>query len=235
MRVANLDWTRPALRGARRIRDTCSLHHATTLSRASGSGSEGWKTRSGRLLEKWTTCSPSRSLAISRMTPVVGRTSIAERRRRRLTVGRPSCSLVLKLRPLGSRCINRPTKRALRDALLFCSLGLKERPREGGLGRFCGAVGLCEGRHAAPGGTPEGSVTETGEAKEHHSPDRWLGHTGHAILRPVIRGLLRRRPPEIGFLVAQAIRSGPKRLSRVRAFRQTGRDAPPMRRTSGTR
>jgi hypothetical protein len=151
-------------------------------------------------------------LAISRMTPVVGRTSIAERRRRRLTVGRPSCSLVLKLRPLGSRCINRPTKRALRDALLFCSLGPKERPRECGLGRICGAVGLCEGRHAAPGGTPEGSVTETGEAKEHHSPGRWLGHTGHAILRPVIRGLLRRRPPEIGFLVAQAIRSGPKRL-----------------------
>lgn len=51
----------------------------------------------------------------------------------------------------------------------------------------------------------------------------------------VIRGSLSRRPPEMEFLVARAIRSCPGRPSRVRAFRQTGQDTPHMRRTSGTR
>ena len=47
---------------------------AATLSSASGSGSEGWKARSGKFLAKWTICSP-KPLAISRMTPVIGSTS----------------------------------------------------------------------------------------------------------------------------------------------------------------
>jgi hypothetical protein len=53
--------------------------------------------------------------------------------------------------------------------------------------------------------------------------------------RPVICGSLPRGPPEMEFLVARAIRSGPGRPSRVRAFRQTGLDAARMQRTSGTR
>ena len=53
--------------------------------------------------------------------------------------------------------------------------------------------------------------------------------------KPVICGSLPRSPPEMEFLVARAIRSGPGRPSRVRAFRQTGQDAPHMRHTSGTR
>ena len=47
--------------------------HAATLNRASGSGSEGWKMRAGKFLAKWTICSPE-PLAISRMTPFVGKT-----------------------------------------------------------------------------------------------------------------------------------------------------------------
>jgi hypothetical protein len=53
--------------------------------------------------------------------------------------------------------------------------------------------------------------------------------------RPVICGSLPRGPPEMEFLAARAIRCGPGRPSRVRAFRQTDLDAPYMRRTSGTR
>src|SRR5208337_4220867 len=48
--------------------------HAAILCNASGSRSEGWKTRLGKFLAKWTTCSPE-PLAVSRMTPFVGRTS----------------------------------------------------------------------------------------------------------------------------------------------------------------
>jgi hypothetical protein len=35
---------------------------------------EGWKTRAGRFFARWTMCSPE-PLAISRMTPLIGRTS----------------------------------------------------------------------------------------------------------------------------------------------------------------
>ena len=58
---------------------------------------------------------------------------------------------------------------------------------------------------------------------------------GDGVIGPVIRGSLPRSPPEMEFLVARAIRSGPGRPSPVRAFRQTGQDTPHMRRTSGTR
>jgi hypothetical protein len=60
--------------GARTFVPRVVFTHAATLSRASGSGSEGWKTRAGKFLAKWTICSPE-PLAISRMTPVIGRTS----------------------------------------------------------------------------------------------------------------------------------------------------------------
>ena len=60
--------------GARTFVTPAAVAQAATLSRASGSGSEGWNTRLGKLLAKWTMCSPE-PLAISRMTPVVGRTS----------------------------------------------------------------------------------------------------------------------------------------------------------------
>ena len=60
--------------GARTFVTSVAFTHAATLSWASGSRSEGWKTRAGKFLAKWTTCSPE-PLAISRMTPVLGRTS----------------------------------------------------------------------------------------------------------------------------------------------------------------
>ena len=60
--------------GARTFVTPVAFTQAATLSRASGSGSEGWKTRAGKCLAKWTICSPE-PLAISRMRPVVGRTS----------------------------------------------------------------------------------------------------------------------------------------------------------------
>ena len=53
--------------GARTFVTPVAFTQAATLSRASGSGSEGWKTRLGRFLAKWTICSPE-PLAISRMT-----------------------------------------------------------------------------------------------------------------------------------------------------------------------
>jgi Adenylate and Guanylate cyclase catalytic domain len=69
-------------------------------------------------------------------------------------------------------------------------------------------------------------------ARERVTPrDAWLP----SCLKPVACGLLRRRPPETEFLVARAIRIDQGRPSLVRAFRQTGLDAPHMRRTSGTR
>ena len=60
--------------GARTFPTPVAFAQAAILSRASGSGSEGWKTRAGKCLAKCTICSPE-PLAISRMTPVVGRTS----------------------------------------------------------------------------------------------------------------------------------------------------------------
>jgi hypothetical protein len=69
------NWTGRVQRyDARTFVTPAALAQAAILSRASGSGSEGWNTRLGKLLAKWTMCSPE-SLAISRMTPVVGRTS----------------------------------------------------------------------------------------------------------------------------------------------------------------
>ena len=44
--------------GVRTSEDARPSTHAATLSRASGSGSEGWRTRAGKSLAKWTTCSP---------------------------------------------------------------------------------------------------------------------------------------------------------------------------------
>src|SRR5580692_7375323 len=61
----------------RRVQGNGHAHirdQAVNLSRASGSGSEGWKTRPGQFLAKWTICPPE-PLAISRMTPLIGRTS----------------------------------------------------------------------------------------------------------------------------------------------------------------
>ena len=60
--------------GARALVTREAFTHAAILCNASGSRSEGWKTRLGKFLAKWTTCSPE-PLAISRMTPFVGRTS----------------------------------------------------------------------------------------------------------------------------------------------------------------
>ena len=60
--------------GARTFVTPVSFTHAATLCKASGSGSEGWKTRPGRFSAKWTTCSPE-PLAISRISPLPGRTS----------------------------------------------------------------------------------------------------------------------------------------------------------------
>ncbi len=60
--------------GARTFATPVAFTHAATLGRASGSGSESWKTRVGKFLAKWTICSPE-PLAISRMTPVLGKTS----------------------------------------------------------------------------------------------------------------------------------------------------------------
>ena len=60
--------------GARTVVTPVAFIQAAMLSRASASGSEGWKTRLGKFFAKWTICSPE-PLAISRMTPVIGRTS----------------------------------------------------------------------------------------------------------------------------------------------------------------
>ena len=86
--------------GARTFVTSVAFTHAATLSWASGSRSEGWKTRAGKFLAKWTTCSPE-PLAISRMTPcprqdianhIENDIAIAERRRR-IPVGRRSSPL----------------------------------------------------------------------------------------------------------------------------------------------
>jgi hypothetical protein len=58
--------------GGRTFVTPVAFTQAAILNRAFGSGSEGWKTRAGKCLAKWTICSPE-PLAISRMTPVVGR------------------------------------------------------------------------------------------------------------------------------------------------------------------
>src|ERR1700751_27797 len=54
--------------GARTFVTCATFTHAATLSRASGSGSEGWRTRAGKSLTNWTTCSPD-PLATPSMTP----------------------------------------------------------------------------------------------------------------------------------------------------------------------
>jgi hypothetical protein len=64
--------------GARALVTREAFTHAAILCNASGSRSDGWKTRLGKFLAKWTTCSPE-PLAISRMTPFVGRTSPGHR------------------------------------------------------------------------------------------------------------------------------------------------------------
>jgi hypothetical protein len=109
------NWTRRVQHyGRAHIRNARGLYQVPTLSRASASGSEGWKTRLGRFFAKWTTCSPE-PLAISRMTPVFDRASrrdveneiaIAHCRRRILAViahhHLASCSC-LKTWPKGQR------------------------------------------------------------------------------------------------------------------------------------
>ena len=54
--------------GARTLVTPVAFIQAATLSRAPASGSEGWKTRAGKSLAKWTTCSPD-PLATPSMTP----------------------------------------------------------------------------------------------------------------------------------------------------------------------
>ena len=52
--------------GTRTFVTRVAFIQAATLKRASGSGSEGGKTRAGKFLAKWTMCSPE-PLAISRI------------------------------------------------------------------------------------------------------------------------------------------------------------------------
>src|SRR5271170_2293683 len=67
--------------GARALVTREAFTHAAILCNASGSRSEGWKTRLGKFLAKWTTCSPE-PLAIARMTPKSRLPALGSRTRR---------------------------------------------------------------------------------------------------------------------------------------------------------
>ena len=93
--------------GARTFVTRVAFTQAATLSRASGSGSEGWKTRAGKCLAKWTTCSPE-PLAISRTTPVLGKTSRrTSRMKSRLRNGAGRCVFGGPQRPTNPALISR--------------------------------------------------------------------------------------------------------------------------------
>jgi hypothetical protein len=74
MRSAKPNVTPARAMGARTFVTPVAFIQAAMLNRGSGSGSEGWKTRAAKFFAKWTIWSPE-PLAISRMTPVIGRAS----------------------------------------------------------------------------------------------------------------------------------------------------------------
>ena len=76
---------------------------------------EGWKTRAGKFFAKWTICSPE-PLAISRMTPVLGKTSrrISKiKSRLRIVAGAyRRSSLILPVEPMEQEFVAKRRKRA---------------------------------------------------------------------------------------------------------------------------
>jgi hypothetical protein len=91
---------RKASNGARTFVTPVAFTH---LSRASGSGSEGWKTRRGRFLAQWTTCSPEPLCDLKdnsrRWQDIENEIPIAQCGRRILAVFAHRAHALLKRRP----------------------------------------------------------------------------------------------------------------------------------------